>query len=565
MNHRLEWRVYLVLVIFCFVAGLVMFRLFQKQIFEHDVYAEASLKQSTSVSSEPAQRGRIFAIDKDGNRYPLAVSEWTYQLQVIPRQISNKQSVADSLSKMLPSIGTSQKIYDLINNDNAYVPALLKGIDETEADKIINANLPGVILVPELARNYPEGDKLAAQIVGFIGGDGDGKYGVEGYYNKELAGSAGSQKSKNDSFGKLIDILSNDLSQPGGDAILSIDNNVQFTVEQKLKEAIDKYKADSGSVVVMNASNGEIVAMAGDPTYDPNNYSKIASDQQRVYLSPAASDQYEAGSVIKPITMSMAIDLGLVEPDTTDTFGKTVTVLDHEIHNAENKVFGKETMTQVLENSDNVAMVWVSNKIGNSNMKSYFDKYGFGKNTGVDIIGEQPGSVPDIKDWNDILRANSAFGQGIAVTPLQIASSYCVLANGGKTVTPHVVKSIQYSDHTDDTKINDGTQIIKPETAAKLRDMLVSVVVKGEGKKAAVSGIQVAGKTGTAQIFDPTTGKYSDTDQIGTFAGFFPADKPQYVMVVRLNRPKTVKYAESSAAPTFGDIAQWMVNYYGIK
>jgi cell division protein FtsI/penicillin-binding protein 2 len=546
-----------------FLTGSVLFRLFEKQVIEHDDFVKAAESQSTATSTLPAPRGKIYAQDKDGQLYPLAVSQWQYQLLVSPRQVKDKAKLAAALAEDLPELKRDE-VYEKINNEKLYVPPLLKGLGEETAQKITAKRYAGVFVQPELARVYPEGDKIAPQVLGFVGADGGGKYGVESVYDNLLRGQGGSTKAKRDSLGRLIDILSTDKSIAGKDAVLTLDYNLQFTVETKLREALEKYQADAGSIVVMDPKTGAILAIAGAPSFDPNLFSKLKGDEQFKFLSPAVSNVYEPGSVFKPITMAAAIDQKLVEPETENVFGKSVVVKDREIFNAEFKTYGRENMRQVLENSDNVAMVWISSLLGSEKEREYFDKFGFGRKSGIDIIGEQTGRLAPIKEWNDVLRSTAAFGQGVSVTTVQLAAAYSTLANGGTLVTPHLLEKELDGETATKIEYPNRGQVITAETSAKIREMLVGVVENGHGKRAKVPGVRVGGKTGTAEVPNPAGGYYEDR-HIGTFAGIFPADDPKIAMVVRLDNPKTVQFAESSAAPTFGEIAAWLANYLQLR
>ncbi len=559
----IERSVVLFLVIF-FLLGSLLFRLFEKQVLEHQQYAQAALAQSTNTTVQPAERGRIYAKDRDGKLLPLAVSEWSYQLSISPRQVKNKSKLIAALKEDLPSINTDE-LMAKIDNDKVFLPPVLKNIDGDTAKKITDKDYAGVFMIPSLSRIYPEGSNIASQILGFVGGDGTGKYGVEAVYDNLLRGTSGQEKAKRDSLGRLIDVLSGQDSQSGSDLVLTIDYNVQFQIENKLKEALQKYQADSGSIVVMDPKTGAILGMSGQPTFDPNTYGEVSGDDQRSFLAPGASDIYEPGSVIKPITMAAAIDTGAVTPDTTNVFGQSVTVQGKEIFNAKKDAFGKENMEQVLENSDNVAMVWVGSLLGTDKEREYLDKFGFGTKSSLDLVGEQSGLLRQRSEWNDLLRSTAAFGQGISATVVQLAAAYSAIANGGTLVAPHVAeKSINGETVTPLNFPARGSQIISADTAAKIRTMLVGVVEQGHGKRAKVEGIKVGGKTGTAQIPDPQGGYYEDR-HIGTFAGLFPADDPKIVMVIRLNNPKDVNFAESSAAPTFGEIAAWLTTYYNLR
>lgn len=548
--------------IFFFAGGVISFALFQKQVLEHQQYAEASTAQSVSQTDVPAQRGRIFAKDRDKQLVNLAVSEWRYNLVTSPQLLKDKQKFAAALSADYPKL-TSNDILAKVDNDSVFV-ILAKGLSIEEADKISQSNYRGVSLVPQLVRSYPEGEAIAAQALGFVGADGEGKYGVEGARDEVLRGQTGSQKQKKDSFGQLIDVLGGQDSTSGQDLVLTIDYNLQYIVETKLKESIAKYQADRGSIIVMDPKTGSILALAGQPTFDPNNFSKLPSDEQFKFLSPAISNAYEPGSAMKPIMMAVALDSGKVTPETTNVFGPSVTVLGKTITNAEGKVYGKENMAQILENSDNVAMTWISSLVGAKTEREYYVKFGFGARSGVDIVGESAGSLQEEKEWNDLLRSTAAFGQGVSVSLLQLATAYSVVGNGGILVTPHLAEKTLIGEKASPIDYPTRGQVIKPETAKQVQLMLEGVVLYGHGKRAKVAGVRVGGKTGTAQIPDPKGGYYPDRT-IGTFAGMFPIEDPRFVMVVRLDNPKTVNFAESSAAPTFGEIAEWMANYYQLR
>jgi cell division protein FtsI/penicillin-binding protein 2 len=560
----LSGRAGLVFVVCLVATGGLLFSLFQKQVLEHQELAQAAESQSVDTSSQPAERGKIFMTDRDGKLYALAASVWRYNLLISPRQVKDKKKLVETLKQDLPDLNTTA-VLATISTDKIYVPPVVKGVSAEAAEKIAAKKLGGVLLQPVLARVYPEGPSMAPHVAGFVGADSAGKYGVEAFYNDVLAGRSGEEQAKRDSLGRLIDILGQEQPEAGQDVVLTLDYNLQYTVEKELKTAIETYQADRGSIIVMDPKTGAILAVAGTPGFDPNDTSSITGETLGNLLMPAASNVYESGSVVKPITMAAGIDAGVVTPETTNTFGLSVNVAGHEIFNAKKEAFGKETMTQVLENSDNIAMVWIAGLLGGEKERTYFDKFGLGRKSGLDLIGEQTGRLASQKDWNPLLQATSSFGQGISMTVLQLAAAYSVIGNGGTLVAPHLAaKTIHGKEETVLSFPVRGTGVISADAASKVRQMLVSVVENGHGKRAKVEGVKVGGKTGTAQIPDDKGGYFEDKHN-GTFAGMFPADDPKFVMVVRLDNPKTVNFAESSAAPTFGAIANWMANYYQLR
>ncbi|MBI4948492.1 penicillin-binding protein 2 [Candidatus Berkelbacteria bacterium] len=557
-------RIFTIYTLLFFAGGLYMFFLFEKQVLDHKSYASKAEEQSISTSATPAQRGQILAKDRDGKYYSLAASEWQYSLLITPRSVKDKKKLLELLKEDLPQLNI-EEVYSKINNDKVYVPAILDNLTTETASKIKEKDYRGVTLQPRVVRVYPEADKIAAQIMGFVGADGKGKYGVEAIYDNELSGKSGSETVRNDAFGKLISILGVRDSVNGNDIVLTIDYNLQYVVEQELLKTIKDFKAERGSVLVMDPKTGAIIAAASQPTFDPNNYNKLSGEEQSRFLLSAASNIYEPGSVIKPITMSMALNEKLVKSDTQHNAGAEVEVLGYKITNAEDKAFGNETMTEVLVNSDNVQMVWVSSLIGAKKEREYFEKFGLGSKTNIDIIGEQSGRLPPEKEWNDLLRSTAAFGQGISATVVQLAKMYSTLANGGISVNPYIVQStIQNGKEIVIERKTSGEQIISKEVSAEIKQMLKAVIENFGKKRVSVPGVTVAGKTGTAQIPSPDGGYYKNK-YIGTFAGFFPVEDPKYVMVVRIDSPKTAQFASAFVAPTFERIANWMANYYKLR
>jgi cell division protein FtsI/penicillin-binding protein 2 len=557
-------RINFLMAIVLLMALFISARLFQKSVLEHTAYTALAENQQKVEKETSASRGQIFAYEDPGKTktYPLATSVEKYTVNVVPKNIVNAKDVANKLAPILEL--KEEDIFNAINNQKLYIPPLKKRIEKGKADQIKNFNLKGVLIAAEDTRFYPE-NMLGSQFLGFVDNEGEGKYGLEGYYNSELKGQAGYVIADRDALGRILFSNQNQESQNGSDLYLTIDHNLQYFVEQKLAESKEKYQADSGTIIVMDPKTGAILAMASNPSYDPNKFNEIPQDQQNLFMNPAISFVWEPGSIFKPFCMAAAVNEGKVEPDTKGTFSNMTVVQGYEIHTAQDKAFGEETMTQVLENSDNVAMVWVADQLGNETYYNYIKKFGFDAKTNIDLVNEVNGNLLALKNWRDVSRANISFGQGISVTPLQMVAAYSAIANGGKLSKPYMVDKIVKSNGEEIiTKSKTTQDVISAESATKLTSMLISVVENGHGKKAKVPGFSVAGKTGTAQIPNPEGGYFEDK-HVGSFAGFFPADNPQFAMVVKLDNPKNVEWAESSAAPTFGEIAAWMLNYYQIQ
>lgn len=550
---RLNIVIGLVIVLAC---GL-FFRLFQKQVLEHTTYLAQAEDQYIIKKELTAERGKIYASDM----FPLATNRQYYQVLAVPRNIKNPDDVAEKLAPII--LVKKSDIFETINNDKNYVPPLKHGLTEEEGDKIAGLKLRGVIVLPESKRYYPE-NELAAQVLGFVNNLGEGQYGVEGYFNDQLKGFGGEIYAEKDTRGRLFNIGEKIEPKDGTEYILTLDHNIQYQAEQVLNQAVEDYQADSGFIGVMDPKTGAVIAMAGSPSFDPNKYNEVPKENQDVFNHPGITAAYEPGSVFKPLVMAAAINEGKVQPETEETFSNFVTVDSYEIHTATDEAYGKETMTQVMENSDNVAMVWISDQLGKDLEYQYIKDYGFGRKSGIEMDTEATGSVLEVKKWSNTQRATISFGQGISVTPIQLMTAYSVIANGGKLYKPYIISEFRSSDgRTDKTQSQEIKRVINTDTSEKMKNMLVSVVENGHGKKAGVEGYKVAGKTGTAQIPTPSGGYYDDR-HIGSFAGFAPAKDPKFVMLVRLDQPKNVKWAEESAAPVFGKMAKYLLDYYRV-
>ncbi len=568
-EKRLKYLSFFVLIISIFL----IFRLFQQQVIASGKYREMAEKQYYTKIDQPAKRGDIYIKDNDSLNlvdqkksgiFPVASDLELFNLTIVPRHIADKRDAAKKLSLLIGE--KEEDVYNKIDCDQWYIPPLKKRLTKEEADKIAALDIKGIYLEGQYSRFYPEQEFLS-QVLGFVDYDGNGKYGIEEYYDGLLKGEGGLTKGVKDNLGRIIKVEESQPGKSGANIVLSIDRSIQYIVEKKLQEGIEKYGAESGTIIIMDPATGGILAMASLPDFDPNKFNEIKSEEQSVFLNPATSENWEPGSILKPVIVASALDANLLEPDSKPSpeeggFSNMVTVDGYEIHNSTDTAMGFETVTQILENSDNIGMVWVANKAGNEIMGNFLNKIGFGSKTGIDLSAEASGQLRSSKSWRDVNRATISFGQGISATPIQIIQSYAAIANKGKFIKPHLLDKIVYKNGEEKPfDIGEGEQVMSEDTASKTTDMLVSVVVNGHGKKAAVEGYDVAGKTGTAQI-PKAGGGYEENDHIGSFAGFAPAKNPKFVMLVKLDKPKSVEWAESSAAPIFGEIADWLLNSY---
>lgn len=540
---------------------LVLGRLVERQVFEHRYFTKLAKQQHVDSQVVPAQRGKILVEEKDdGSLYPLSTNVTLFALQVVPHQVKNPELTA---SKLMPYVAGYEES-DLIKEFSTgkhYMPPLKRKLSKDEADVILKLDLDGVYLTPERYRYNPE-DTMAAALLGFVNRDGLGQYGLEGYFNEELGGKAGFLEAERDPFGGQIALGKRQEVNPqdGLDVVITIDRAIQYYVEKTLKAAVEKHQASQGSVVIMDPKTGKIVSMAQYPTFNPNNYN---TESIELFTNLNTSKVYESGSVFKAFTMAAGLDSGVVGADSTYTDTGEVVIGDRTIRNSDKQGHGVQTMTGVLEKSLNTGVVYIVQKLGKTLFNKYLNSFGFTQPTGVELEGEVAAHIKDIHGWGEIDLATMSFGQGIAVTPIQLVAAMGSIANAGKLMQPHIIDSIQYPSGAVAIEPTVVGQPIKPTTAELVTAMLVSVVERGHGQRAGVPGYYIAGKTGTAQIPAPNGG-YEARDTIGTFLGFGPVENPRFVMLTRIDRPKDVQYAESSAAPLFGDIAKFLLDYYRI-
>jgi cell division protein FtsI/penicillin-binding protein 2 len=549
--RRIKVLVLLVLVLM----SLVVVRMVEKMILQaEDQHRFEEIKQG--------QRGRIYVHDKlegENTLYPLSFDVKSYAVIVVPQHIADKEGIAEKISTLTKQ--DKGKIFDSINNDKLYIPPLKRGLSYDEAEVIKNENIKGVYIIPEYNRFYPE-KSLASQVLGFVNAEGKGNYGFEGHYDNELKGSLGKIIGEKDTLGRMITLLQDEDTKDGTSYVLTLDRSVQFYVEKKLKEAIEVTGAQSGSVVIMDVKTGGIVAMASNPSYDPNDFRTYAKDNPNIFINPAIAFLYEPGSIFKTLVMAAAIDTGKLEPDTKGVFGNKVVVDGYEINTSTDKAYGEETMTQVLENSDNVAMVWVAEQLGKDALYKYINDFGFLDSTNIDLDTEVSGTTTEFKLWRDIHRATLSFGQGIAVTPIEMVCAYTTIANNGVYVYPKVVDEILIPGGEEKSvSKKEGKRIVSETTVDKINMMLQSVVDNGYDHKAKIDGYNVAGKTGTAQI-PKASGGYEEEQFIHSFIGYAPIEDPRFVLLVKLDKPTSRKFASDTTAPYWKDIASYLLSFY---
>lgn len=539
--------------------AVILGRFFQVSVLDHQ-RALASAKNQYGVKQTlQAKRGTIYLRSLNDNEdFAVAMNSETYSVIADPFLIKDDRATADYLAPVLQM--ESAEIIDKINDKKKRYSVIKKKLTKEDAEKIEKLKLKGVNLQKVPIRTYPE-NTLAAQTIGFVDGEGNGRYGIEGFFNEDLRGYDGSVTGEKDAKRRIISRGQTAKPKDGTDIVLTIDHTLQFVVESKLREALKKYEADSGTIIVMDTKTGAILAMANEPTFNLNTYNEISGDDQHLFLNQAVHGTWEPGSIFKGFTLAAGLEEGHYDPDTRIELPCSVKVDGFEIKNAEHKCYPNPNMYEVLGDSINVGTIWIADKVGNDKFSALLNNFGFGNKSGIELSAEATGRILPVKNWRDVHRATFSFGQGLTTSPLQMVSAYAAIANGGKLMKPHLVaKRVESDGREIVTKPKELRQVISETTAKKTTEMLRFVVTDGHGKRASVPGYQVAGKTGTAQVVGDD-GKYSETDHIGSFAGFFPSNDPRFAMIVKLDKPKAVEFAESSAAPTFGEVAKWLLHY----
>ena len=476
---------------------------------------------------------------------------------------NNSSKTDDQLDEYL--VSAKDLLKNRLKNMNDPYEMIMKDMSEEYADRIKQLNFKGAYFTEVSKRYYPE-QEFAADILGFVGFKNNnrvGRYGIEEFFNTELEGQPGSILGEKDTQGRWVFIGNGEINpvKNGCDIYLSLDRNIQFEAERTLKEAAEMYKIDSGSIIVINPQTGEIMAMADWPTFNPNYYGKFTNFD--VFQNGIIQKVYEPGSIFKVITMSAAMNEGKVSPQTKYEDKGFVAVRDRIIRNVNRKSYGIQTMTEVFEKSLNTGAIFAQQTISNTVFLDYIKKYNFGEITGIALSGEVAGSIKSLEKMpaNPVNYATSSFGQGISVTPIEMISAISAVANKGILMRPYIVSKIVKGGDEYIKKSEKIRRVISEETAAKISAMMVSVVRNGSGKPAGVDGYNIAGKTGTAQI--PENGIYTNKS-IHSFVGFGPLEDPAFAMLVKLDNPKKIRFSSSTAAPTFGKMAKFILEYYSI-
>ena len=547
-----------------FGLAVVLTRLVQYQVFDHQELKEQVIKQRVYTRELVPPRGHI--VDFNGHILAMNVIHW--DISVSPALVTTKDEKLRQLAGDLATLLELpvEVVSATLTSAELWVP-LATHVDYEAGEAVNDLGADGIMCEPQFHRFYPE-QGLAAHAVGIVNETGVGYYGVEGHHNVTLKGTTGSLTVERNPVGDELPLLP--LSEippvPGTSLRLTLDRNIQDIAYQELRRALERFAADSGTVLIMEPRTGAILALVSHPTYDPNDY---ADADPHLLDDPSVSMMWEPGSIFKIITWAAGLDSGTISPGTTFYDEGALEVGGRVIRNWDRRGYGMVTMRDGLVSSLNTVASFVSTSMGKERFYTYLRRFGFGTLTDVDLAGEGPGmmKLPGDSDWFPSELGTNSFGQGIAVTPMQMIVAVSAVANEGMLMRPHIVQ--QYiapgAEGEEPRIIQFDPMVVRravsPQTAETLTQLLVDVVSEG-ATKAQVPGYRIAGKTGTAQI--PTAYGYHPTDTIASFVGFAPADDPQFIVLVKLDRPRESPWGSQTAAPTFKAIAERLFVYLQI-
>jgi cell division protein FtsI (penicillin-binding protein 3) len=550
---RNRWGLVIMITLLVAVVG----RLAIVQGVDGAAYANAAEQDRLRTYPIAALRGAV--VDRHGN--PLAYTVAASRVVADPTVVTRPARTARALSPLLdvPEADLTAKL----SRHNRYVVLAAKVSPET-TDAIDALELPGISFEDDPVRLYPAG-AVGGQVVGFVGRDGSGLAGIERKFQGQLAGTDGHRRVEVGSGGNPIP-SGIDESTPAtdGDTVkLTLDQDLQYVTDQRLGAACQDGATTRGSAVVLDVHTGHVVAMGSCPGYDPGHYSKTDPD---LLGNPVVSDVFEPGSVMKGVTLSAALEEGKAKPDTVLSVNGHIQAGDKVVTDAHDHEPKNWTVTGILAKSSNVGAIMLAREVGDQKLEHYLRAFGLGKKTGIELPGESAGILQDSADWTASRAANVPIGQGVSVTTLQMASIYQTIANGGVRIEPRLVDSVTGPGGRGvDAPAPESTRVIGEDTAKKMAYMLEAVVGPGgTAPLGQIEGFRVAGKTGTAQRANPACNCYQGGGYVTTFVGFAPADDPQYVVAVDLERPSSDAEGGQVAAPVFADIMRYALTAGGV-
>ncbi|MDD5710502.1 MAG: penicillin-binding protein 2 [Candidatus Colwellbacteria bacterium] len=534
-------RITVLVGLFALIYGTLGFRFYDIQVDEGDRYgAQASVINATGNLLTP-RRGSIYFSDRNGEQVPAAINKAYPIIYAVPDDVEDAGTVARALAPYITD-KTYEELEEILSKEGDPYEPLIRRPSEDQSNFFEDTDLQGINIGKGLSRYYPLG-KIGAHVLGFASTNElvwDGQYGVEDYYNQRLGGVAG------ESWG---DHIKSPLH--GQDIQLTINADIQVRAEDILQNLVADYSGSGGTVIVAEPDTGKILAMASVPNFDPNRYGESEISN---FMNPAVQSVYEPGSIFKVITMAAALDAGKITPDTTYYDSGELTLNGHTIKNWDEKANGTISMTNVIERSVNTGAAFAERQLGHENFYEYLERFGFKDPTAIDLPGEVVGSLlPLEEDVRDINYATASFGQGISTTPIRLLMAISSIANGGNLMRPYV--------NAENQPERLGRTISR-EASRQVVDMMVSAVDKAT--IARIDGYAVAGKTGTAQVPRSGGGGYADDEVINTYIGFAPAYDPEFIILIRLDKPYGAPLAGLTVVPAFRELAEFVINHYNI-
>ena len=540
-------RIRALLAVFAVVFAVMLARAAWLQTVQASSLATKGASQQRETLTVPAGRGTIF--DRTGVQ--LALGEQAITVYANPREVVNARRVANAAAQTLGVDPAA--LYKQLTDRSKWFVYVDREADPAKAQALKQRHLAGLGFYPEQRRYYPLGP-VASQVIGFSGIDSNGLAGMELERNQTLTGRAGRETVIKDPFGRVVDVLDSVPERDGHDVFLTVDHTIQAEAEDALRSAVRQWHAKRANAVVLDPRTGAVLAMATAPGFDANSFGSVPPQYQR---NSTVTDVYEPGSTFKLVTVAAALSEHLVSPTTSFTLAPCIQVADRCIHDAEPRATETMTVGQILARSSNVGVITVAGLVGPDRLSNWISRFGFGRDTGIDFPGESPGIVLPRDKWYGSTVGTIPIGQGIAVTPIQLAAAYAAIANHGLWTTPHLVDHVIGGPRP---KV-EHRRILSPAIAKQLLAMLVDVVAEGTGTLAHVPGYIVAGKTGTANKPDPQTGGYSTSKYVASFVGIVPATSPRLVILVTVDEPQGAIFGGTVAAPVFQQIARFAMQY----
>jgi cell division protein FtsI (penicillin-binding protein 3) len=546
LNRLVNRRIRLLLMMLTLAFGGLLLRATWLQGVRAESLARLGQTQHRESVTLPASRGTLY--DRTG--VELGLGERATTVYANPKQIVNPRAASLAVERTLGL--DANRIYPALADRTRGFVYIERQADPAQAAALQRLKLSGFGFYPEERRAYPQGS-VAAQVLGYVGIDGDGLSGLELQFDKQLSGHAGHETIVKDPGGRVIDVEQQRPETPGRDVFLTLDHTIQANAEEILRETVHKWQAKSASAIVLDPRTGAVLAMAVQPGYDANRFPSAPRDLQR---NRTVTDTYEPGSTFKLVTVAGALSERLVSPSTRFTLPYSLKVADRVVHDAEERGTVNYSVAQILAHSSNIGAIELAEMLGRTRLASWISRFGFGRVTGIDYPGESPGIVLPPDKWSGSTIGNVPIGQGIAVTPVQMAAAYAAIANRGVWSRPHLVDHVAGGGRPSLYR----RRLVSPGTASQLMTMLKDVVAEGTGTYAAMPGYQVAGKTGTAQKPD-SHGGYATGRYVASFVGIVPASRPRLVVLVTVDEPQGAIWGGVVAAPAFQQIARFDLQY----